>query len=161
LKLRLKKKNDGEPVVTFVRADGSSTSGRLGSGGFGAVHDLTHYVVERSLALRSGFFGLLAQGWQMGDFNAPGAAARVPDEAIVAECVVGQLANVVLGDQPLDPAEFNWLVAGAVAAVRPGATVPVLSSETLSRVHRQLLRLLDEWRALPPGRVLELEFPPG
>jgi hypothetical protein len=161
VKLKIKKKNDGAAAVTFVRADGSTTSGRLGSGGFGAVHDLTHYVVESSLRLSSGFLGLLAQGWNIPDFEIKGTAARLPDEAIIAECIVGQLTNTVFGGQSLSIADFNWLVAQAVAGVRPHAIVPCISSETLAGMQQQLGRLLDQWRALSPGQVLELKFPSG
>jgi hypothetical protein len=158
MKLRIKKKTDGDAVVTFVRADGSTTSGRLGSGGFGAMHDLTHYVVECSLRLPSGFLGLLAQGWNIPDFEIKGPVARLPDEAVVAECIVGQLTNAVFGGQVLSVEEFNWMVGQAVAGVRPGATAPSVSAETLAHMQQQLDDLLSQWRALSPGQTLELEY---
>jgi hypothetical protein len=158
VKLKIKKKSDSDALVTFVRDDGTATSGRLGSGGFGAVHDLTHYVVETSLRLRSGFFGLLAQGWNIPDFEAKGADARLPDEAVVAECVVGQLSNVVFAGQPVSADDFNWLVTQAVTGVRPGAAAPSISAETFAHMQQQLSDLLVQWRALPLGNALELEF---
>lgn len=161
VQLQIKKKTDGAAVVTLVRADGSSTSGRLGSGGFGAVHDLTHYVVETTLPLPGGFLGLLARGWNMQDFEVKGASSRLSDEAIVAECMVGQLTNVFFGGPPLSAADFNWLVHQAVAGVRPGATAPVVSSETLTNMQQQLTVLLGRWRALAAGETLALELPPA
>ena len=80
LTLRLKKKPDGA-VVTFVRPDGTATTSRLGQGGFGAVHDLTHYAVESTLRLRHGFLGLVADGWNLADFEVKHANRRFPDEA--------------------------------------------------------------------------------
>src|SRR5580692_5319898 len=68
LRLRFKKKNDGQCVLTAVRADGSSTSSNIGTvSGFGPVHDLTHLVVEKTLGIRNGFLGLLAQGRDIQD----------------------------------------------------------------------------------------------
>ena len=161
VKIKIKKKADGDAVVTFVRADGSATSGRLGSGGFCAVHDLTHYVVESTLGLRAGFYGLLAQGWDIPDFETKGAARQLPDESIVAECIVGQLTNAAFGGHELSVADFNWLVGQAVAGVRPGASTPTVSEETLQRMQEQLGELLAQWRALPPGAALELEYLPA
>jgi hypothetical protein len=160
VKFKLKKRGNGDALVTFVRDDGSATSGRLGAGGFGAVHDLTHYVVETTLDLRQGFYGLLAQGWNIPDFEAKGAAGQLPDESVVAECIVGQLSNFVFAGKQPPVEEFTWLVAAAVNGVRPGARVPPISPEALDRMQQSLAALLARWRALPPGDTLELEYPP-
>lgn len=159
MKVIVKKQADGGAGVTFVRDDGSATSGRLGSGGFGAVHDLAHYAVETTLGLRLGFYGLLAQGWAIADFAVKGAAGRLPDEALVAECIVGQLSNTVFAgrEPPLD--EFNWLVAAAIKGARPGAAAPLISAGDLRRMKQSLDGLLTRWRALPSGAAIELAFP--
>jgi hypothetical protein len=161
VKLKIKKAGDGNDVMSFVRADGSTTSGRLGSGGFGAVHDLTHYVVESSLRLQNGFFGLLQQGWDMRDFEGKGTSARLSDEAIVAECIVGQLTNAVFGGPNPSATDFNWLIGEAVAGVRPGAIAPFVSPDALAQMQTQLADLLDQWRALAPGQTMELAAPLG
>ncbi len=161
MKVLLKKGSAGDAVVTFVRADGSATSGRLGSGGFGAVHDLTHYAVETTLGLRQGFFGLLAQGWNIPDFDTKGTAVQLPDEAVVVECIVGQLNNATFAGRELPAEELNWLVSAAVAGVRPGAKPPVVNPDTLQRMQQTLATLLARWRTLPPGGTLQLDFPAG
>ncbi|MDI1337225.1 MAG: hypothetical protein PSU94_13660 [Lacunisphaera sp.] len=159
MKLKIKKHDAGDAVVTCVRDDGSATSGRLGAGGFGAVHDLTHYAVETTLGLRQGFYGLLAAGWNIPDFELQGAAQQLPEEALVAECIVGQLSNVVFATQEPRAEEFNWLVGSAVAGVRPGARAPAISDDVLRRMKQSLDTLLARWRALPAGKTLELEYP--
>lgn len=156
---RLTKRDDGSAAMTFVRADGSTTGGRLGAGAFGAWHDLAHYAVEGALGLSSGFFGLLIAGWNLADFAAKGVAARLPDEAIVAECIVGQLTNEVFAGRIPVSDEFNVLVGEAVAGVRPSAVAPKLSDDQLAALHTQLLALVAQWRALPPGQTLELRYP--
>ena len=143
MKVCLKKAKDGRPTVSFVRADGSSTSGRLGAGDFGPVHDLTHYAVETTLGLRQGFYGLLAAGWNIPDFEVKGTGARLPDEAIVAECLIGQLSNIVFGGQEITVADFNWLVAEAAHAQRPGAAVPVVDDTAFRTMRERLANLLD------------------
>jgi hypothetical protein len=159
VKLGLKKAKDGRPTVTFVRADGTSTTGRLGAGDFGPVHDLTHYAVETTLQLRQGFYGLLAAGWNIPDFEVKGTGARLPDEAIAAECIVGQLSNIVFGGQKITLADFNWLVTEAARAQRPGAIVPAIDDVSFRTMRERLAALLARWHALPPGETLELPWP--
>ena len=159
MKIRLKKVPQGRPVLSVVRADGSVTTGRLGTDGFSPVHDLAHYAVETQLRLSSGFFGLIAQGWDLPDFEVPGASAGFPDEAIVVECVVGQLTQVAFSTQPMSLDEFNWLVIQAVAGVRPGASAPVFDAAGFDRLRDEFLVLVARWRLLPEGEILELDFP--
>lgn len=158
MKVKIKKQDDGSGLLIFVRAGGSATSGRLGSGGFGAVHDLTHYAVETALGLRQGFYGLLARGWAIPGFAEKGAAHRLPDEALVTECIVGQLTNVVFAAREVAAEEFNWLVRSAVDGVRPGAAGPVINVEILRQMRHTLDALLARWRSLPPGGTPELEY---
>jgi hypothetical protein len=123
------------------------------------VHDLTHYAVETTLGLRHGFCGLLAQGWDIPGFEVKGAAKQLPDEAVVAECIIGQLSSAVFASHEPVAEEFSWLVRSAVDGVRPGAVVPAISAETLRQIWWTLQVLLARWRALPPDETLELEYP--
>ena len=158
LTLRLKKKTASAAVVTFARADGTTTSGRLGHGDFGAMHDLTHYVVESTLRLRLGFFGMVADGWNIPDFEIKHASRQWPDEALAAECIVGQLSDAIFGEHELDATDFNWMVTQAIAGVRPGAKFRAIRADELRAIKQRLDELLDRWRALPAGETLELEF---
>lgn len=156
MRLHLKKRGRGEAIITFVRADGSSTSGQLGAAAFGATHDLAHYVVETTLRTHSGFYGLLASGWDIPDFERKGAAREIPDNAIALECVIGQLTNYVF--QGTEPAatEFNWLVTEALHAVRPAGHAPVFDDDTLRVMTAELRALVQRWHDLPRGGTLEL-----
>lgn len=156
MKFLLKKRGSGEAIVTFVRDDGTSTSGQLGQAGFGAVHDLTHYVVETMLRTRAGFFGLLAGGWDIADFERRGAARQIPDDAIAIECVVGQLTNCAFNGTEPTAAEFNWLVTEALRGVRPHGTAPTVDEATLGEMVAQLTALTRRWRELSPGGTMEL-----
>ena len=159
MKLCLKKAKDGRPTVTFLRADGTSTTGHLGAGDFGPVHDLAHYAVESTLGLTGGFYGLLAAGWNIPDFEVKGTGRRLADEAMVAECIVGQLTNAVFGGAPVTAADFNWLVREAIVAQRPNAAIPAIDDAAFRTLRDHLAALLDRWRKLPPGETLELPWP--
>lgn len=156
MKLLLKKRGSGEAIITFVRDDDTSTSGQLGQAGFGAVHDLTHYVVETRLRTRAGFYGLLADGWDISSFERRGAAREIPDAAIAIECVVGQLSNIAFNGRMPSAEEFNWLVAEALRGVRPHGVAPTVDDATLSAMFEQLTTLTRRWRELAPGGTIEL-----
>ena len=67
LVIRLTRRPDGAVVFTLRRPDGSSTwQKRTGpTAEFFAVHDLTHYAVETTLRYAKGFYGLVAEGWDL------------------------------------------------------------------------------------------------
>src|ERR1700735_2516680 len=82
LLIRLKRAPDGSAALNCIRAGGSRTCQRQ-PGAQGAVspaHDLTHYAVETALAYRHGFYGLIADGWEIADFTAPYARGPIPRE---------------------------------------------------------------------------------
>ena len=80
LKIRIKKNADGSAALTLVRPDGTTTwqkqNGKLGR--FFPLHDLTHYSVETALGYTNAFYGLVASGWDIGDFTTPWPRGRVP-----------------------------------------------------------------------------------
>jgi hypothetical protein len=158
-RIELKKRGSGEAVVTFVRDDGTSTSGRLGEAGFGATHDLAHYVVETTLRTEAGFYGLLAGGRAIPDFERKGAAREISDDAIAVECIVGQLTNFIFNSAEPAAGEFNWLVAEALRGVRPQGRAPGIDDATLRAMTAQLRDLVRCWHELPPGGTLELPWP--
>jgi hypothetical protein len=76
-----------------VRADGSATWQKQGTrhAAFFALHDLTHVAVESTLGFRNGFFGLVAQGWEIDDTTGKGARGPLPSGAAEVEYIVGTL----------------------------------------------------------------------
>src|SRR5438309_3304320 len=73
LLIRIKKKSDGSAALSCLRADGSVTWQRQTGqqGRFFPLHDLTHYAVETVLGYARGFYGLVAEGWDLTDFGNP------------------------------------------------------------------------------------------
>ena len=158
LTIRIKKVPDGPPVLTAVRADGSSTWQR--SNAAFPVHDLVHYSVESALGFRNAFLGLLAQGWELTDFGRPWPRGALPEEAVFAEAIVGEVWRCFLLREPLTAAELNE----RVAAHRKEHGLPLLRTVTegeLSTAVARLGELAMRWRSLPVGGTLELPFPPG
>lgn len=153
LAVELKKISAERASLACRRPDGTSTWARVHS--FFPLHDLAHFAVETELAQRHGFFGLIADGWQLDDFTQPGVAARLPAEALVVENLVGTVERVG-DDAPL--AEFSAALADSLAAQNLPAFRALTAGE-LARVRTTRAGLIARWRALPVGETLRLEFP--
>jgi hypothetical protein len=155
LRVQLAKRPDGGAVFRCLRADGSVTWQRHDGARamFFPFHDLTHLAVESTLGFRAGFYGLIADGWDIDDTGGKGRRGRLPPEAVLVEHVVGLLDRErVGGAAPLTAAEFSAQLATA------GLPDPGLTDAQLAATRARIDALHDEWAALPPGATLELPF---
>jgi hypothetical protein len=160
LTFRIKKRPDASAMLVLVRGDGTWTSGPIGPAqGYGPVHDLAHYVVECTLGLNEGFLGLVASGWEIGDFEAKGAAGRLPGEAIFAESAAGELSRQAMMWQWSSAEDYAWAVGTYMKQSRPDYTPPAITTDTFEEMRAQLLALRQRWNQLQPGETLELSFP--
>jgi len=159
LLIRIKKKTDGSAALSCLRADGSVTwqrqEGRLGR--FFPIHDLTHYAVETVLRHRRGFYGLVAEGWNLTDFGAPWPKGPLPADLDPSELLVGFLDTERAAGVRWSAADFNekarlyYLQRGVVRDCG-------VSEAELDRIRKLLGELSARWFALPAGEVLELAF---
>jgi hypothetical protein len=160
LKIRLKRRADGSAAITCEREDGTTTWQRQ-EGVIGQVfpaHDLTHYSVETTFGYTQGFFGLVADGWEISDFAKPWPRGAIPDEAREVELLVG-----LLDMQRRMLADWNaeeLLEQGRlyVASREARASLPQLTDETLERVKKLRAEVFAKWAEVEPGETLELLF---
>ena len=147
--IRIKKKTDGSAALSCTRPDGTITwqqqNGQQGQ--FFPLHDLTHYAVETVLDLR-GFFGLVAEGWDLGDFGKPWPRGPLPAEALAVEQVVGFLDT--------ERASGREWAATDLRLAPPYA----FGEEQLRQVRDARRDLFARWATLPAGDTLELSFVP-
>lgn len=159
LAFRIRKRPDAAAQLVLLRDDGSTTVGAVGpADGYGPVHDLAHYVAERALGLSDGFLGLVASGWTIDDFEVKGAARTLPDEALLAEMVAGELSREEMTHQHSAVDDFSWGVAAWLAQSRPGYAPPPIAADALARMRAELVELRTRWHAVEPGGTLELTF---
>jgi hypothetical protein len=160
LLIRIKKKSDGSAALTCTRADGSVTwqrqDGKLGA--FFPFHDLTHYAVETVLGFRRAFYGLLAEGWDLSSFGDPGTKSRIPEDAHLAELVVGFFdLERITGNAPTAE-EFNEKIRDFLADNGLPATQFRVDEGQLTSIRELRDALFARWRAVPAGETLELPF---
>lgn len=159
LRIRIKKKTDGSAALSCERRDGSVTwqrqEGRQGL--FFPLHDLTHYAVETILRHRRGFYGLVAEGWNLSDFGAPWPRGRMPVDMDPSELIVGFLdterasGTVWTAEDLNEKARLYFAEHGIAGAL-------TITDADLARIRALRADLFARWFALPAGNALDLEF---
>ena len=165
LSIRFKKHPDGSASLACTRPSGSVTwqqqSGPRAR--FFPPHDLTHFAVETVLGVRRGFYGLIAEGWDITDFTAPWPRGPLPAEAAEVEVIVGALDMERLQGEPLTAnalAVHRTLQAESRRAHGKGAA-PItwaLTDNQLATIRARRDELLAQWEALSAGETMELAF---
>jgi hypothetical protein len=159
LRIELTKHADGGSVLRCTRADGSVTWQRHHGpqAAFFPLHDLTHYAIESELGFRQGFFGLIADGWDIADTGGKGARGALPEEAIAVEHLVGSMDVQRGSGTRWSAAELNDQVARQ-AALGGRAMPRAWTDDELVRARERIAILIEQWTALPPDRTLVLAF---
>jgi len=158
MQLIFRKYADKDPVLHFVRADGSEAWISLKAPM--VWHDLAHYAVERTLGWHDAFLGLVASGYDPAAFELPAGKRpaaldprRLPTHALQAEHLVHLLLLEWYGGAPLD---LPQLLRDAL--VRAGLPELPLDEATLTRLRAHCRQLWERWRHLPEGEAMVLEF---
>jgi len=150
LHIEIAKRPDGVGVLRCTRADGSvSWQKQVRHSAHFALHDLTHYAVETALGYRRGFFGLIAEGWEIEDTTGKGSRGALPEEALEAEKIVGLFDSERNSGQLLTLAGFNQF------APRP------LRQAEIDSVRALRGELFARWSQTALGETMKLSFEPG
>jgi hypothetical protein len=161
MQLRILKKADGGGALTCTRDDGSVTwQPQHRHAAFFATHDLTHYAVETVLHLDDAFYGLVARGWEIDDFNPPYPRGPIPSRALFAELLVG-LLDAERASGVHAPAEEIREYMRGYAAQNDADTSSwiVLNDAMLTAIREGRDALLTRWAAVPIGSALTVDFP--
>ena len=152
MRVQITKKADGSGVLRCVRADGSVTWQKQTDrhAAYFSLHDLTHFAVETTLGYRRGFFGLIAEGWEIEDTTGKGARGPLPPEAGQAETIVGLFSAERASGAIWTVDEFNE--SAAMVGARK------LAFDEIVRVKKKRSELFQQWSAVEPGATLELQF---
>lgn len=159
LVIRIKKNADGRSSLSCTRPDGTTTwqSMKNAQAAFFPRHDLTHYAVETVLGHRQGFYGLVAEGWDLTDFGTPWPRGRLPNESVLSEMIVGLLDLERATGQLVEAEDVNVRLRD-FCSENSLATPPVMTDEDLRRVRQKRGELFAMWEAVKPGDALELPF---
>ena len=165
LHIRLKRHADGSASLTCTRRDGSVTWQRLHgpTAIVMPVHDLTHFAVESTLGFHHGFYGLLADGWEITDFANPWPRGPIPEEALVVELIVGffdaeRRQGEVMTAEAFAVQSAQYVASRVAVGKRIPEGLPRFTDDELDRIRARRDELLSRWAAVPVAGALDLEF---
>ncbi|HVT86158.1 MAG TPA: hypothetical protein VHD35_13220 [Chitinophagaceae bacterium] len=149
-------KNAGKPhIILYVRNDGSQTW--MQADDFFVMHDLSHYALEKTLGYSTAFMGMLNDGMDIKDFEDREKRRQiiVSKEAAYSE----NMANLLLVEILQGNFEnFNEVSGQVFETSWKNFPVPHLSDEEINSVRTFLRQLLKQWKELPAGETMILNF---
>lgn len=147
LHIEIVKQPDGTGVLRCTRQDGSVTwQKQMRHAAHFALHDLTHYSVESVLGYRRGFFGLIAEGWDVDDTTGKGSRGGLPPEALEVEKIVGLFDAERASGMAWTSEQFNE------------NSPRNLTEAEIQDVRAMRSDLFQKWSLVKAGRKLELSF---
>jgi len=165
LRIEIGKRRDGATTFRLVRADGSATWQRHegNTAAFFPLHDLEHFAVETVLGHGRGFYGLVAEGWELGDFGTPWPRGPMPADMDPSESIVGFLDLERATGVELTADEVNEQLRAKLGErnASAGSGRVHITDEDLAHVRAVVRELHAKWWELPPGETMSLEFDVG
>jgi len=147
LTIQIAKRADGVGVLNCMREDGSVTwQKQARNAAHFSLHDLTHYAVEKSLGYRRGFFGLIAEGWEIDETTGKSERGALPPEALEVERIVGLFDSERSSGALWSAEEFNRFAPRELA------------DDEIQKVRTLRAELFQRWAAVEAGMKLELQF---
>jgi hypothetical protein len=110
------------------------------------LHDIVHYCVETELKLIGGFWGMIAKGYKMAQLS--GKNNGLTEELRRVERIVGPVQSVFSGHLSIEMFEEHMKLIDFVPQ----------NVDFVGNVIAKAKVLVEQWKYLPTGECLELEF---
>jgi hypothetical protein len=107
--------------------------------------------------VREGFFGLVAQGWEIDDTTGKGRRGALPPDAVVVEHIVGFLDVERATGGEWSAEDFAAQLANAGVTLS-SAMRRVLTDDALRQIRELRRDLFARWMTTHPGDSLRLAF---
>jgi hypothetical protein len=170
MKLTVTRLEHGKYKTEVTRDDGVSYRLKGVAHTFAIPHDLAHFLVEKTLRLRHGFFGNIANGavfksmTYVSGRRKPKAAER--SETLLkknlaalndAEALVRIFNDTIEQGHAEDSAVLQRRLRERI--IRAGVAFRTFSAVEISEVYASYRTMLANWQELPVGEQLELRWP--
>ncbi len=160
MKIQFKKGHNKPSILTCIRNDGTKTWVKMYAGI--ETHDLGHYAVETALGFENAFYGMVAKGANIEDFELPREKRPIEvlpknlhPEALISE----HLVNLLMTKAQVTNVNFD--ISNPLKEILIENNLPFpsnLTDKKMSEIWEVFNTLGDQWKLLPEGQVLELEF---
>ena len=148
------KKGPQKHTISCLRQDGTVTW--MNQDDFFIQHDLIHYAVELELQWTEGFYGMLASGTDITDFEKPKdeRTVELTLQAVQTEHIVNLMQqHILIPDQgPFVETLRNTLKLSDVPFPE------TLTEAHAARIKEKVKGLFLKWDKLPVGEELNLDF---
>jgi len=160
LRVQLHKKSKKKVILKCIRQDNSITWSKLYPNT--EYHDLAHMAIEETLCFKNAFFGMIANGIHISDFELPEhqkpealKGTNLPEESLITEHLVNLL--MIEHFNASSPIDFLGQAQEILAENKlpfPG----ILTEETLTHIRAKYIQLITSWNAIPDDEYLEKIF---
>jgi hypothetical protein len=149
------KAGNEEYVLSCKRKDGSVTWHHVDD--FFVLHDLCHFAVETGLRIKNGFFGMLAAGTDITEFDLPKQqrTVQLTAEALFSE----QLVNLLVIDHTQGRMDNLVEVFYSIHGENTDTFfLQQLNEEKLDEIRIKYTGLVYQWKLMPLDHSLSLVF---
>ena len=149
------KKNKAGSVLSCSRKDGTKTWRHIIP--FFESHDICHFAVEKTLCLRNGFYGMVATGIDINEFDLPKEQRKfsISEEAVFTE----HLVNLLTIEYAQGKMESFMEVFSGLYKQQVGTNFyTVLTGQKLEEIRQLFNKLMQQWHSLPVDKTMILFF---
>ena len=147
------KKFNGDHILSCKREDGSVSWKHVSS--FFIIHDLCHFAVETLMPLKNAFYGMVAAGTDISEFDLPKAQRnfQLTEEALFAE----QLVNMLTIEYAQGKMENFIEIFTSINDVEGSKALPI-DELKLEKIRNLINQLMQKWNLLQEGKTITLLF---
>ncbi len=160
LTIQFHKKLEKSVILKCIREDNTMTWSKLHPNT--EYHDLAHIAIEETLCFKNAFFGMIANGVNISDFELPEhqkpealKGVNLPKESLITE----HLVNLLTIEYFNATSTIDFLDQAQIILTQNKLLFPsILTEETLTNIRKKYTDLITSWKAIQYGEYLEKTF---
>ena len=155
MEIKLTKNSSGDHILSCKRNDGTITWKQVTN--FFISHDICHYAVETVIPFNNAFFGMVAAGIDIENFDLPKDQRnfQFSEEAILAEHLVN-LLTIEISQGKME--NLLELFSGIYEEHVGTNLYKIVTKEKLEEIRTKFSGLMQQWRSLPENQTMTLLF---
>ena len=143
----------GDHILSCKRKNGSVSWKHVSS--FFIIHDLCHFAVETLMPLKEAFYGMVASGTDISDFDLPKDQRKfeLTEEALFAE----QLVNMLTIEYSQGRMENFIEIFTSINDAGSNKSLPI-DDILLEKTRNLFNQLIQKWNSLKDSETMTLSF---
>ncbi|MBL7901018.1 MAG: hypothetical protein JNK73_03410 [Bacteroidia bacterium] len=118
-------------------------------------HDLAHFIVEKHLGLKHGFYGNIYNGYTVKELSDKEIIKTLPVESVVSEIATRALQSIWSGACSIE--QFNSLIEAEFKNLSINFRLN-LTEEEVFQMYSQYDELITQWKQLKEGESIEVRL---